>query len=83
MRFFNNLVGSAQPIVSVATTGSPFSYTASGRGFVTVTGGSVSGATLKRAGTTIDVSPSTIPVMNGDVVTLAYSVPPVVSFIPG
>jgi hypothetical protein len=29
MRFFNNLVGSAQPIVSIATTGSPFSYTAS------------------------------------------------------
>jgi hypothetical protein len=82
MRFFNNLVGSAQPIVSIATTGSPFSYTASGRGFVTVTG-TVSGATLKRASTTIDVSPSTIPVMNGDVVTLTYSVPPVVSFIPG
>lgn len=83
LRFFNNLVGSSLPIVPIAATGSPFSYTASARGSVAISSGTVSGITLKRASATIQVSPTTIPVMNGDIVTVTYSVAPVMSFIPG
>lgn len=82
LRFFNNLIGSSQPILSVIPTGSPFSYTAAARGSLSVSGGTVAGVTLNRAGTIIQATSSMVPVMNGDVVTVTYSVAPILSFIP-
>ena len=83
LRFFNNLVGSPLPILPISLTASPFAYTAAARGFVTISGGTVSNVTLTRANTMIPVSGSTVPVMNGDIVTVAYSVAPTLSFVPG
>lgn len=82
LRFFNNLVGTSQPILSVAPAGSPFAYTATAKGFLSISGGTVSGIALLRARVTIQISGSMIPVQNGDVVTLTYSVAPILSFIP-
>lgn len=81
-RFFGNLVGNPPPIVPVSLTASPFSFTASATGNVSIVGGTVSGMTLKRAKVTIPVTGSIIPMMNADVLTVSYSAAPTVSFIP-
>lgn len=82
LRFFNNLVGTSQPILSVTPTASPFAYTATAKGYLSISGGTISGITLLRSRVTIPVSGSLIPVQNTDVVTLTYSVSPTLSFIP-
>lgn len=86
LRFFNNLLGVASPtpIMAVSPTGSPFSYTAPSWGSVSVSGGTVSAISLTRNTATIStgVTSGIIPVAGGDVVTVTYSGPPAVSFIP-
>lgn len=81
--FFNALVGAPGAIVSVTPTASPFSYMASGTGSLRVTGGTVSSIVLTRSAATVSFgTTATVPVANGDTVTITYSVAPTVSFVP-
>jgi len=83
-RFFNALVSAAAPIQSVTLTGSPFSYRAGSAGSLSISGGTVSAITLTRNNTSIPLggTAGTFPVANGDLLTITYSGPPTVSFIP-
>lgn len=83
-RFFAGLVGKPDSIAAVTVTASPFTYTASGPGFVSIIGGTFSAATLNRAGTAIAFGTTTraIPVGQGDKVTVTYTVAPTISFVP-
>lgn len=83
-RFFNSFVSAAAPSVVPSLTASPYSFLAGGRGNLLVTGGTVTQITLQR-GTTILATGLTsgfIPVANGDIVEVTYSVAPTVTFVP-
>jgi hypothetical protein len=75
----------AQPAApfQVVPTGSPFRYTASGPGSLSVSGGTVSARTLTRGGVSAPIGASLIPMVNGDVATITYSVAPTLWFVPG
>ena len=81
-RFFGNLVGNPQPIQTVSATGSPFSFTASQAGSVSISGGTISALRLTRGKLSVPVSGAMIPVMNGDMLTITYSGSPAIYFIP-
>jgi len=74
----------ASAILSLTLTGSPYAYTASGRGRLLVKGGTVSSISLTRARVTIitGLTAGFIPMSAGDVVTITYSALPTASFIP-
>jgi hypothetical protein len=83
--FFARLTTQPPPIVGVALTGSPFTYTASTDGNLAVSGGTVSSITLSRAAMTnvpTGVTSGIIPLSQGDSVTITYSVAPTINFIP-
>lgn len=84
LRFFNVLAGIAPSAIAPVDVGaSPFAYTAGGSGTLRVSGGTVSSITLTRSGMTVAFgTTASVPVANGDVVTIAYSVKPTISFIP-
>lgn len=73
-----------QPAQSVATTGSPFTYTAAFDGTIVVTGGTVSAIALIRQGTSIATGIITglIPLSRTDQVQVTYSATPTVTFLP-
>jgi hypothetical protein len=82
-RFFGALVGPAAPIVAVVVSASPTTFTASDSGSVVISGGTLTSVTLNRAGTTISFGTTrVVPVANGDLVTVAYSVAPTINFLP-
>jgi hypothetical protein len=83
--FFAGLAGQAGPITAVKPRGSPFSYTASVKGFLAVSGGTVSAITLARArvsGVPLGMTNGVVPLSQGDTVTITYSVAPTLNFIP-
>lgn len=63
---------------AISVGGSPYAYSATSAGVVTVSGGTISSLTLLHAGhtTAITQDPATIYVSTGDVVTVTYSVAP-------
>jgi hypothetical protein len=68
---------------SVTLTGSPFVYTATNKGFLIITGGSVSSVTFKRVNVySAGQTSGTFPVSAGDVITITYSSAPIVTFVP-
>jgi len=69
-------------IAAIPVGPSPFSYTSSGAGAINVVGGTVSSVTLNRAGTIVQAN-TPVFVANNDVVTVIYSAPPSMSFVPG
>lgn len=83
-RFFNAVAGAATPFASVTRTSSPMSYTASGSGHLNINGGTISGLSLRRAGSTITLTASVlmVPMSNGDVLTITYTGSPTITFIP-
>lgn len=82
-RFFNALVTAPAAIESVPATGSPLTYTASQTGSLSVVGGTVTAVSMVRARVTVDLTGAAmVPMANEDVVTITYSVAPVISFIP-
>lgn len=83
--FFKQFVTQPGAVQTVSLGASPASYTASGPGSVVVSGGTVSGISLKRGGVTtaLGITSGIVPVVNNDVVVMTYSVKPTVSFIPG
>lgn len=78
------MVAQPAPIAAVVVGASPFSYTASIAGYVHVTGGTVSAIALIRAATTLatGLTAGFIPVGQGDVVRVTYTVKPTVNFVP-
>lgn len=81
-RFFNALVSGAAPFVTVTVGASPFDYTASQTGTLVISGGTVSSITLTRSGSTVTWPTNAVPMTNGDVTEITYSVPPTVNFVP-
>lgn len=83
-RFFNALVGSPSAIEAVQLSGSPMTYKAAQRGYLTVTGGTVTDISFVRARATIEIPGGTpfVPMANDDEVTITYSSAPTVSFLP-
>lgn len=82
-RFFGALLGSPAAITAITVGASPTSFTASQRGTVGISAGTLTAVSLTRAGVTIALGTSrTVTVANGDVVTVSYSVAPTINFIP-
>lgn len=85
VQFFQNFV--SQPPAPTPTTplASPYEYTASERGSVSVSGGTVSLIEYTRGNTTFTTgfTSGIIPVAQGDSVRITYTVAPVIWFIPG
>ena len=74
----------AQPIGNISLGASPAAYTASTAGTVYVSGGTVTGITLTRQGTTITYAATSgnFPVCRADVLTITYTSIPIAQFIP-
>lgn len=71
------------PIAPITVGASPFTYTASERGLLIVTGGTVTALAFTRGGTTIDVTgQQTTALAAGDSLAITYAVLPVIQFVP-
>ena len=72
------------PIQSVSPSGSPYTYTATQPGSLSVQGGTVSLASYARAGVSLSLglTAGLIPMTTGDKVTITYAVAPTLNFIP-
>lgn len=83
-RFFGALLGAPAAISAVPVSASPTSFTASQRGTVGISAGTLTSVTLSRAGTTISLGSTTrsVTVAPNDVVTVSYTVAPTINFIP-
>lgn len=83
--FFAGLAGQPGPIASVNLQGNPFSYKAPSNGSLAISGGRVTGVTLARArvsGVPLGITSGVVPLSQGDVVTISYSIAPELNFIP-
>lgn len=82
-RFFGSLLNSNAAPEVIAVTASPFSYTAANDGLVIVTGGTVSLVEYGRGGvfTNIGTIAGAVPVSQGDVVRVTYTVAPTITFV--
>lgn len=86
-RFLGLLLGLAAPSgaapAAIAVGASPYDYTAANFGTVFVAGGTVSSVSLVRGGviTGTGVIAGAIPVSEGDVVRVAYTVLPTMTFV--
>lgn len=86
-RFFGLLLGLAAPsgadAAAIAVGASPYSYTADGFGTLLVAGGTVSAIELGRNGafTNVGVIAGAVPVSEGDVVRVTYTVLPTMTFV--
>lgn len=77
-----NTAGAA---ISTLTVGaSPYAYTASVRGEVIISGGTVTAVTLTRSGTTVTMPmlSGAYSMMAGDVLTVTYTAAPTMTFVP-
>ena len=83
-QFFTSLVAAAAPIDVVNAGASPYSYTAGFPGNLLIQGGTVSNLTLTRARVSISLSATSgfVPLAQGDIVDITYSVIPTLWFIP-
>ncbi len=83
-RWFNSFTSAAAASAVSSITPSPFSFTANTSGNLLVVGGTVSAITLQRAQTILPTGLTSgfIPMANGDIVTITYSVAPTLNFIP-
>ena len=81
--FFQQFVQAPSVAVSLLVGTSPFSYSAREPGQVAVVGGTVSSITLSRGTVVIDVTgEKLVPVQIKDIITVTYSVLPVIQFLP-
>lgn len=83
--FFAGLTAKPAAITPVTLSGSPFSFTASTKGTLAVSGGTVSNVSLSRArvtGVNVGFTSGLVPMSQGDVVRVTYSAPPTINFIP-
>jgi hypothetical protein len=72
-----------RPFAVVTVGASPFTFTASTIGHIILQGGTVSSIVLERSGVQINCQENQfVPMAANDTVTLAYSVAPVMIFVP-
>jgi hypothetical protein len=79
-----NAIPQAQPIASVAPTGSPFTWTAPFDGLLSVTSGTVSQIDIIRTGVTTGtgLTIGLIPLSRADQAKITYTGAPVLHFLP-
>lgn len=73
------------PEASIAVTASPMTYVASQKGFMVISGGTVSAIAFSRNGTTFYTSGETagsFPLSNYDSLKVTYTVTPTMTFFP-
>jgi hypothetical protein len=73
------------PVVVVPPTASPMTYIASAHGNLAISGGTVSSIELTRAhvtGVNLGFVNGSVPLSQGDQVTITYSAAPTINFIP-
>lgn len=82
-RFFNTLSQSNQAPAGITVGASPFSYTAPQAGVVLVSGGTVTLIEYGRGGvfTNIGTIAGAIPVSQGDVIRVTYTMLPAMTFV--
>jgi hypothetical protein len=82
--FFAALSGKAAAAVAIQVSGSPASYTAPDNGSLMLTGGTVTAISLVRGRDPVplDAGLHALPMSAGDTVLVAYSVAPVMVFLP-
>lgn len=69
--------------VSITVGASPFAYQATQKGFVTVTGGTVSGISITRTGTyATGQTTGVFPLSLADILTVTWSGKPTMTFFP-
>lgn len=85
LRFFTLLLAQPGDIDAVVLTGSPFSFTASEKGTAFVSGGTVSSiqVTRSRATFTTGQTSGNVPLAQGDMLIVTYSIAPTLTFVPG
>lgn len=78
------LITGSNQALSTVTIASGVGYTAPLAGTLIVSGGSVTSITFKRQGTvtTLGITNGSVPVSQGDIITLIYSSAPTIYFIP-
>lgn len=82
-RFLGALIAPPGDIATVTVSASPTSFTASARGTVGISGGTLTSVTLTRSGVSINLGVTrTVPVANNDLVTVIYTAAPTIKFIP-
>lgn len=85
IQFFQSWLNPPPAIESITASGSPFSYTASMDGSLFISGGTVSDITITRGTITFTTGliSGILPMSKGDIVTITYTVVPLINFIPG
>jgi hypothetical protein len=82
-QWFQSLVARGGAVAPVTVGASPFTYTASERGFAVVTGGTVTNIDFVRGSTTINVTgQQTTALGAGDSLVVTYAVAPTFQFVP-
>ncbi len=85
IKFFESLMRGPPVDPAVVTVGaSPFTYLPDGDGLLIVAGGTVSQVAYVRNATSVPIGEvaGSVPVLEGDAVTITYTVAPTVTFIP-
>ena len=84
-RYFQDVFQGTPPAneSSISVGASPFRYTATQKGFVILSGGTVTAVQFNRSVTTLTGQTSGIfPLSQGDVLTVTYSGLPTMTFVP-
>lgn len=84
-RWFSGTDNGTPPAAEAAITvgASPFAYQATQKGFVIITGGTVSSIQFTRTGTyATGITAGIVPVSLADVVTVTWSGKPTMTFVP-
>jgi len=83
-RFFQSLVNQPSAVAPVTVGVSPFSYTANQAGTLAIRGGTISAVSVSRGTISVPLASSVpvVPMGQGDVVTITYTVLPTVNFLP-
>lgn len=74
IELFDSQTGQAPVLIAVGA--SPFAYTAPGAGMVAIGGGALTSLTLTRNSVVVELSSQTVPVRQGDLITMAYTTVP-------
>ncbi len=80
--FFQQFTQAPSQVIDLNVNASPFVYTAVEPGILVISGGTISAITLTRGSTTVTIMGSFIPLAIQDMVTITYSVLPIVQFFP-
>jgi hypothetical protein len=82
--FFQQFTQAPPPVMALPVVGSPFTYEAKELGTILISGGTLTDVSFTRGSdvTTLGNAARVIPVNVRDIVTITYSVLPIVKFVP-